>query len=237
MDELSRVFFTLIQLVLVLGFFGGIIYLYMLFLKKMPSPKSVNPNRKPDNLDTIKEAINRAEHDDKSFLFNFGNAIGSGFKNYFNFDGRSTRRQFWHFALFALIAMFIAGTIQEIYYYNTSQISHPIPFVAVLSSDGPLPRITGLIILIPYLAVAVRRLHDIGKSGWWILLTVTGIGNILLIIWWATASSSEKKYGNQITEKKNKSSSSASKLRELNQLYKEGVITKKEFTEAKKKYL
>jgi hypothetical protein len=57
MDELSRVFFTLIQLVLVLGFFGGIIYLYMLFLKKMPSPKSVNPNRKPDNLDTIKEAI------------------------------------------------------------------------------------------------------------------------------------------------------------------------------------
>ena len=94
-----------------------------------------------------------------------------------------------------------------------------------------------MIILIPYLAVAVRRLHDIGKSGWWILLTVTGIGNILLIIWWATASSSEKKYGNQITEKKNKSSSSASKLRELNQLYKEGVITKKEFTEAKKKYL
>jgi len=190
---------------------------------------------KPDNLNTIKEAIRRAEHDDKSFLYYFGNAIGSGFKNYINFKGRSSRRQFWYFALFALIAMFISGSVQEIYYHNTSQISHPIPIVAVLTSSGPLPTITSLIILIPYFSVGVRRLHDIGKSGWWMLLTITGIGNILLIIWWATASSSGKKYGVQISE--SKGSNTASKLRELNQLYKEGVITKKEFTEAKKKYL
>ena len=91
--------------------------------------------------------------------------------------------------------------------------------------------------MIPYFSVAIRRLHDIGKSGWWILLTFTGIGNILLIIWWATESTSEKKYGSQISEKSNKGTNSVSKLRELNQLYKEGVITKKEFTEAKKKYL
>ena len=192
---------------------------------------------KPDTLETIKEAIERAEHDDKSFLYYFGNAIGSGFKNYFNFGGRSTRRQFWYFALFAFLAMFIAGSIQEIYYHNTSQISHPIPIIAVLTSEGPIPLLTGLFIFIPYLSVSVRRLHDIGKSGWWLLLSITGIGNILLIIWWATKSSSEKKYGNKITEKPNKEISSANKLRELNQLYKEGVITKKEFTEAKKKYL
>ena len=69
------------------------------------------------------------------------------------------------------------------------------------------------------------------------ILTFTGVGNILLIIWWATESAPEKKYAKQISEKSNKATSSASKLRELNQLYKEGVITKKEFTEAKKKYL
>ena len=237
MDELLKVFFTLIKFILILGFFGGVIYLFMLFIKNTPTPEPIKKTNKPDSINTIKEAINRAEYDDRSFLYYFGSAIGSGFKNYFNFYGRSSRRQFWYFALFALIAMFIAGSIQEIYYHNTSQMSHPIPIVAVLTSNGPIPTITGLAILIPYFSVAVRRLHDIGKSGWWILLGLTGIGNILLIIWWATESSSEKKYGSQISEKPNKGSSSASKLRELNQLYKEGVITKKEFTEAKKKYL
>ena len=233
---MSEVILGLIELILVLGFFGAIIYVYLLFLKKMPTPKNKSYS-KPDNLDTIKQAINRAEHDDKSFLYHFGNAIGLAFKNYFNFNGRSTRGQFWYFALFAFLAIFVAGSVQEIYYYNTSQLSHPIPIIAVFTSNGPIPIITSLVILIPYFSVAIRRLHDIGKSGWWILLTFTGIGNILLIIWWATESTSEKKYGSQISEKSNKGTNSVSKLRELNQLYKEGVITKKEFTEAKKKYL
>jgi len=234
---MSETISDLISIILVYGFFGAFFYGGCLLLKKMPVPKHENPHPKPDNLDTIKQAINRAEHDDASFLYCFGNAIGLAFKNYFNFNGRSTREQFWYFALFAFLAMFVAGSVQEIYYYNTSQLSHPIPVVAILTSNGPIPITTGLIILIPYFSVAIRRLHDIGKSGWWILLTFTGIGNILLIIWWATKSAPGQKYRSQISEKSNEETSSASKLRELNQLYKEGVLTKEEFAEAKKKYL
>ncbi|MCP5775186.1 DUF805 domain-containing protein, partial [Klebsiella pneumoniae] len=42
-----------------------------------------------------------------------------------------------------------------------------------------------LVTIIPFLAVSARRLHDIGKSGWWYLISLTIIGIILLIIWWA----------------------------------------------------
>ncbi|RYF53877.1 MAG: DUF805 domain-containing protein, partial [Comamonadaceae bacterium] len=40
----------------------------------------------------------------------------------------------------------------------------------------------------PELAVGTRRLHDIGRSGWWQLLLLTGIGFLLLLVWWAQPS-------------------------------------------------
>ena len=46
--------------------------------------------------------------------------------------------------------------------------------------------------MIPALAVCVRRLHDINRSGWWQLITLTIIGIILLIIWWATIGETKK---------------------------------------------
>ena len=48
--------------------------------------------------------------------------------------------------------------------------------------------ISSLALAIPEISVGVRRLHDIGKSGWWMLIIITGIGGILLIIWWASKS-------------------------------------------------
>lgn len=54
---------------------------------------------------------------------------------------------------------------------------------------GTKPLVNGLLnlaLLLPSLAVGARRLHDIGRSGWWQLLVLTGIGIILLIIWWAS---------------------------------------------------
>jgi uncharacterized membrane protein YhaH (DUF805 family) len=41
-----------------------------------------------------------------------------------------------------------------------------------------------LAIFLPFLAVSARRLHDIGRSGWWYLISATGIGFFLLIFWW-----------------------------------------------------
>jgi uncharacterized membrane protein YhaH (DUF805 family) len=44
--------------------------------------------------------------------------------------------------------------------------------------------IVGLALLLPGLAVSIRRLHDLDRTGWWILIALTGIGAILLIIWY-----------------------------------------------------
>lgn len=46
--------------------------------------------------------------------------------------------------------------------------------------------IVGLIFLVPFWAASSRRLHDTGRSGWWILLTVTVVGAIPIIFWWAS---------------------------------------------------
>lgn len=64
---------------------------------------------------------------------------------------------------------------------------------------GTKPLVNGLLnlaLLLPSLAVGARRLHDIGRSGWWQLLVLTGIGIILLIIWWANDTKKENnEYG------------------------------------------
>ena len=172
-----------------------------------------------------------------SGLFLFGQAIGNGFRKYVDFDGKASRSEFWYFYLFTIIVFFITGSIQEIYYAYTSERSHWVPIIGVLISQGPLTTISAVALFIPQISVAIRRLHDIGKSGWWMLIIITGIGGILLIIWWASKNkpaSMDKK--STIKSAKSESDTSA-KLRELNQLYKEGVLTKKEFTESKKKHL
>lgn len=72
-------------------------------------------------------------------------------KNYATFSGRARRKEFWMFFLFNLIFTFV------------------ISFIGNLINFTYLSTIYSIFIFLPSLAVAVRRLHDIGKSGWWIL--------------------------------------------------------------------
>ena len=116
---------------------------------------------------------------------NFADAVKSVLTaNYANFSGRAPRSEFWWYVVFAIIASVVLALIDNLIFART--IGYPI-----------LGTLFSLATIIPGLAVSVRRLHDIDKSGWWILIgLIPLIGAILLIVWYATAGNrSDNQYG------------------------------------------
>ncbi len=97
---------------------------------------------------------------------NFGEAIKSGFSNYVNFSDRASRSAYWYWLLFVTIGYIVALIIDR---------AIGVPIVYVLFA---------LAVLLPGIAVAVRRLHDLDRSGWWLLLGfIPLVGGIILIVW------------------------------------------------------
>jgi uncharacterized membrane protein YhaH (DUF805 family) len=122
---------------------------------------------------------------------NFQTSIKTCFNKYAAFSGRASRSEFWFFVLFG----FLGGII-------TSIIDVMI-FGYSFENNGPTNLIFSVVIMIPSVSVAARRLHDINKSGWWQLLYLTIIGGILLIIWYAIKGKNKKnKFGPPIKIKK-----------------------------------
>ena len=98
----------------------------------------------------------------------FGDSIRAVLSNYANFDGRAARPEFWWFALFYLLVQLAGGALDAALFPRTF---------------GPIGTLAGLALLLPYLAVGARRLHDTDRSGWWLLLSlVPVIGAIVLIV-------------------------------------------------------
>jgi len=99
---------------------------------------------------------------------NFWEAINSAFKNYATFKGRASRSEFWYFFLFSILISLIAQQLDFALHQNES---------------GAISGIVTIILLVPGIALQVRRLHDIGKSGWWFFLNLIPLlGQIALII-------------------------------------------------------
>ena len=112
-----------------------------------------------------------------------GNAISSCLKNYANFTGRSKRSEYWFFVLFTFLVDIAATVIDAV-----------LGTDSVFMGYGTVYTICSLAFFIPTLAVAVRRMHDLGKSGWFIVIPIY---NIVLL-----ATDSEKvanKYGEVIS--------------------------------------
>ena len=83
-------------------------------------------------------------------------AIRSVFRNYTNFGGRAPRSEFWWFFLFGIVVSIVANAI------------HSILFIVVT-----------LVLLLPYLTVAARRLQDTGRTAWWNILIITFVLGII----------------------------------------------------------
>ena len=110
-------------------------------------------------------------------------------KQYADFSGRATRQQYWMFYLFYLI-IYLALTVIEI----------TLGLYDKEVDMGLFTTIFMLGLLIPSLAILARRLHDIGRTGWWILLIVIPFVGALVLLIFAVLDSEygENKYGNSI---------------------------------------
>jgi len=99
-------------------------------------------------------------------------------QNYATFSGRARRSEYWYFALFNLIFSIVAAILDNVLGIAMEGISY-----------GPLTFIYSLAVFIPGLAVLVRRLHDVGKSGWmYFIALIPIIGAIWLLVLLATDS-------------------------------------------------
>ena len=99
------------------------------------------------------------------------------------FSGREDRKEFWYFFLFYVVVYKILAIVDGMVFGGDVSMTRD-SFSA--SSSGPLQAIFALGSFIPMLAVTFRRLHDINKTAWWILLgLIPLVGTIILIIWYA----------------------------------------------------
>jgi uncharacterized membrane protein YhaH (DUF805 family) len=86
---------------------------------------------------------------------------------YVDFSGRATRQQYWMFTLFNII------------------ISIGVTIVGgVLGLDGLLSSAFSLAVLLPSIAIGARRLHDIDKSGWWLLVAFIPLIGVFVLLYW-----------------------------------------------------
>ena len=92
----------------------------------------------------------------------FGESIKTCFSKYATFGGRASRSEYWWFVLFTFLASAAAGIMGE-----------------------TVSGVFSLAILLPSLAVGARRLHDVDKSGWFLLLWFVPIIGWLILIFWA----------------------------------------------------
>ncbi|MDR2342646.1 MAG: DUF805 domain-containing protein [Campylobacteraceae bacterium] len=104
--------------------------------------------------------------------------------HYADFNGRARRSAYWFFVLINFIILVILNIIDIVVFANITEI-------------GLLSCVYNLAVLVPSIALAVRRLHDIGKSGWWVLINfIPIVGVIWFIILAATDSErGDNQYG------------------------------------------
>lgn len=106
-------------------------------------------------------------------------------KKYAVFDGRASRTEFWMFVLFNIIAAVIVSIVDHILGTRTA------------SGVGILGSIYSLAVLLPTIGVSIRRLHDTGRSGFWLLIAfVPFIGAVVLIVFYILESQpGDNEYG------------------------------------------
>lgn len=121
---------------------------------------------------------------------NFPDAVKSFFSNYFNFKSRSSRSEYWYPGLFLLLGNTLFGIVDFIIFGETIN-GQSVPGMQVFAL------VFSLATFIPSIAVSVRRLHDIERSGWWLFISLVPLFGIILLIYWfcKRGTSGENRFG------------------------------------------
>lgn len=106
-------------------------------------------------------------------------------KKYVEFNGRASRTEYWMFFLVTCIISIVLSVVDGALHLNG------------LSNLGVLGSIYSLLILLPYLGVMVRRLHDTNHSGWWVfIILIPLLGALVLLVFLVSNSTpGDNKYG------------------------------------------
>jgi uncharacterized membrane protein YhaH (DUF805 family) len=145
----------------------------------------------------------------------FSDAIRSGFRNWSDFSGRASRGEFWLWMLFYFLSIIGATILAGL----TSGLFDSSLLAALLLLGWVLA------ILVPTWAVAVRRLHDTGRSGWWMLLNfIPYLGIFVLIVLWSMPTAGTGSGTAAVSPLV-----AAQTLRELADLRDRGLITAEEY--------
>jgi len=162
----------------------------------------------------------------------FGEAIGTCLKKYFVFEGRASKSEFWYFFLVYTIVSILLSFIAR------AVMSAPLFILAALVTYGTI---------IPMASVGCRRLHDIGKSGWWQFIPIYN-----LILWAqdsssgtpqtsssqpSQTSSSQSRNYSEAPRSRSGKNDLTDELEELQELYEDGTLSEAQFKKAKEKLL
>lgn len=101
----------------------------------------------------------------------FGGAVKLFFSNYANFKGRSTRSEYWWWSLALFITFMVLTVLMSLSVYSK-----------LLYLFWGIMMLLALAIAIPNLALSIRRLHDVGKSGWWLLINLVPFGGGIVFL-------------------------------------------------------
>ena len=121
----------------------------------------------------INSTTNATHHDSVAHQkIGFSSAAMLGFTRYFDFRGRSSRAEYWWFVLFLVLVDLALSLFDS------------VSFLAGGFTGGLFGTLWSIAVIVPQISIGARRLHDINRSGWWLLLLVIPIlGWGILLIW------------------------------------------------------
>jgi uncharacterized membrane protein YhaH (DUF805 family) len=113
----------------------------------------------------------------------FADAIRTVYGKYVDFSGRARRSEYWWWTLYMLIVGGIVATIESWLGLGFGTVESVDGAYMAAYQGGPLTAIWGLAHLLPGIGVAVRRLHDTDRSGWWLLIAFIPVVGILVLLY------------------------------------------------------